>query len=82
MPPAGTAAQVPLAPGNAQEKQLAVHAVAQQTPCSQWPVAHSSSLPHNNPLLFFPQDPLAQMLGVWQSPFDPQLEAQRLPLHL
>jgi len=40
-PPAGTAVQVPSVPASAHDTQLAVQAVAQQTPCEQMPLAHS-----------------------------------------
>jgi hypothetical protein len=40
-PPAGTLVQVPSVPASAHETQLAVQAVAQQTPWAQMPLAHS-----------------------------------------
>jgi hypothetical protein len=57
VPPAGTAAQVPGLPGSAHDWQLPVQAVPQQTPCSQWPLVHSSSLAQSWPVGRFPHDP-------------------------
>jgi hypothetical protein len=47
--PAGTLVQVPRLPGTAQDRQLPVHMVAQQTPCWQNPALQSASLPQVPP---------------------------------
>jgi hypothetical protein len=47
--PLGTDAQVPTAPGTSQALQVSRHAVAQQTPSTQNPLAQSPSQPHAVP---------------------------------
>ena len=65
-------------PVSRQEKQLAVHALSQQTPSAQNPDAHcaGSAAEHACPFSFLPHDPFTQVLGAthWLSLV--QLEAQ------
>jgi hypothetical protein len=73
--------QVPVVPGRAQEKQLALQAVPQQTPWAQKVEAQSDARAHTAPIGRLPQDPSAQtlvpehwLLLVHELP-------QRAPLH-
>ena len=59
--------QVPGVPGFAHDWQVPVHAVPQQTPCSQNPELHSAALPQAALIGFRPQLPPLQVLGEAQS---------------
>jgi hypothetical protein len=59
--------QAPALPGSAHDRQVPVHALAQQIPCSQKPDWHSTALPQVPPGGFLPQLPLMQLLGATQS---------------
>jgi hypothetical protein len=63
-----------------QEKQLAVQALAQQTPWPQKPEAHSAGSAHRAPSGFFPQDPFWQTAGGTQSASLAQTAPQAAPL--
>jgi hypothetical protein len=65
--PAGTFAQVPRLALSAQDWQVAVQAVAQQTPCAQKPELHSPAVAHVMPSGFFEQVPPLQTFGDTQS---------------
>jgi hypothetical protein len=71
---------VPLLPSSAQEKQLAVHALPQHTPCAQKPEAHSLARAHTAPFGRLPQEPCWQMFGGAHMSLVEQLVPQRLPL--
>lgn len=58
--PTGIAVQVPLEVGSAQDMQVPVHAVLQQTPWAQWPVPQSESVVQVAPAVFFAQLPPTQ----------------------
>jgi hypothetical protein len=60
--------QVPALPGNAHDRQVPVHVVPQQTPCSHIPELHSAAFPQVAPIGFLPQLPLMQLFGATQSP--------------
>jgi hypothetical protein len=79
-PPLGTAVHVPLLPSSAHEKQLAVHALPQHTPCAQNPDEHSSARAHTDPFGRLPQEPCWQMLGGAHMSLVEQLVPHRLPL--
>jgi hypothetical protein len=78
--PVGTAVHRPMLPVIAQEKQESAQAVAQQTPCAQWPNWHSLSAEQNAPLGLRPHDPCVQTLPVEQAVPLPQAVKQRDPL--
>src|SRR5262245_7521169 len=65
--PSGTSVHVPTLLGTAQERHVPVHALPQQTPCSQKLELHSGPPPHGAPIGFLPQLPLMQLLGAMQS---------------
>jgi hypothetical protein len=81
-PPEGTGVQDPILALRLQEKQLAVHADAQQTPCAQNIDAHSAFIAQRAPSGFGPQVPIRQTLVLAHSLSSPHELAQRLPLHL
>src|SRR6185503_16892995 len=54
VPPSGTGEHVPPLPATAHERQLAVQAVLQHTPCAQNPLRHSTSPAHTAPGGFSP----------------------------
>jgi hypothetical protein len=64
-----------------QAKQLAVQALAQQTPWAQKLEAHSTAAEHRAPSGFFPQDPFWHTAGATQSASPAQLAPQEAPLH-
>jgi hypothetical protein len=70
--PVGTAVQSPMEPVIAHEKQDAVQAVAQQTPCAHWLDWHSVPAEQNAPLGLSPQDPCTQTFPVEQLASTPQ----------
>ena len=76
MPPAGTGVQVPSLPASAHETQLALHAVAQQTPCAHWPLKHSTPVPQLAPFGLRPHEPPVQAAGGAQSASALQVELQ------
>ena len=59
---------MPALPGNAQDRQVPVQVVPQQTPCSHMPELHSAALPQVAPIGFLPQLPFMQLFGAMQSP--------------
>ncbi len=77
--PAGTSTHVPAVPVIPHDRQAPVHAVRQQVPCSQKPLAHSAVVVHIAPFGFLPQLPPVQTLGATQSVSAVQLTRQ-LPL--
>jgi hypothetical protein len=79
--PAGTVEQVPPVPVSAQDMQLPVHAVRQQTPCAQIPLLHSIPAMQGAPSGFRPQLCAVQTLPVVQSMDVVQVEGQLVPLH-
>jgi hypothetical protein len=74
--PEATGAHVPSAEASAQDMQLPMQAVRQQTPCEQKPVAHSVPSPQVAPGDLRPHDPPAHTDGAWQS-----ASALHVPLH-
>ena len=60
--------QVPSVPDRAHDRQVPVHAPAQQIPCSQKPELHSLAAAQVAMIGFLPQLPLMQVLGALQSP--------------
>lgn len=56
-----------VAPGNAHDVHVPRHALAQQTPCSQKPVAHSLAAPQATPLPLSTQAVPLQVAGETQS---------------
>ena len=77
--PAATAAQVPIVPVSAHDRQIPTHAVAQQTPCSQKPELHSAAAPQPAPTGFLPQLPAMQVFGLVQSAVVVQVVRQAPP---
>jgi hypothetical protein len=75
-PPAGTGVQVPSVPASPHETQLALQAVAQQTPCAHWPLRHSTPVPQLAPFGLRPHEPPVHTAGGAQSAFAPQIELQ------
>jgi hypothetical protein len=67
-PCAGMGVQVPAeaGAGRAQERQAPLHALAQQTPCSQKPEAHWAALVQPAARSFLRQTPPMQVLGAVQ----------------
>jgi hypothetical protein len=65
--PDGTFAQVPTLPVSAQDLQVPVQLVAQQTPCEQLPELHSTVVVQVAPFGFLPQLLFIQMFGDTQS---------------
>jgi hypothetical protein len=74
--PAGTDEQVPSVPVSAHDRQVPVHAVPQQIPCSQNPELHSPAAAQVAPIGFLPQLPVMQVLGALQSPLTVQVVRQ------
>lgn len=70
--PVGTGVQRPMLPLIAQETQGPVQALAQQTPCAQWPDWHSVGVEQNAPFGFAPHDPCTQLLPLAQAASLPQ----------
>jgi hypothetical protein len=66
-PPAVTGLQVPALPATAQDMQVPVQVVAQQTPCWQRLVAHSDPDEHEVPFGFNEQLPALHTVGETQS---------------
>jgi hypothetical protein len=81
--PAGTLVQVPASPLTAHDLQVPVHAVAQQTPCSQKPEPQSAAAAQVPPSGFFPQlmavqtFPVVHSADVAQVPRHPPVPPQR-----
>lgn len=78
-PPAAIGEQVPAVPVSAQDRQLAVQVVAQQTPCAQMPLAQSVPAMHAAPSGFLPQLPPVQTFPAEQSAFVLQVALQLPP---
>jgi len=57
-----------------------VHALPQQTPCSQNVELHSAGAAQVAPIGFLPQLPVMQVLGALQSPLPPQVVRQVPPV--
>jgi hypothetical protein len=80
--PEATSPQMPMAPVSAHERQAAVQAEAQQTPCAQKPEPHSDLSEQNEPLVFLPHELCAsQTLGETQERLLEHCVKQRAPLH-
>jgi len=80
--PAATSLQRPMAPVSAHERQAAVQAEAQQTPCAQKLEPHSDLSEQNDPLVFLPHELCAsQTLGATQALLLAHWVKQRAPLH-
>jgi len=79
--PAGTVEQVPPVPVSAQDMQLPVHAVRQQTPCAQNPPLHSLPAAQAAPSGLRPQLDAVQTLPDVQSADVVQLAWHIPPLH-
>ena len=67
-------------PVSAHDRQVPVHAVPQQIPCSQNPELHSPAAAQVAPIGFLPQLPVRQVLGALQSPSPPQVMRQVPPV--
>ena len=74
--PAATSVHVPAVPASPHDRQAPVHAVRQQVPCSQKPLAHSAAVVHDAPLVRLPQLPALQTLGATQSASRAQVTRQ------
>lgn len=81
-PPAGTAVQVPAVPVRLHEKQPAVQAEEQQTPCAQKFDTHSPACEQSAPIGFNPHEPPLQMFGETHWSEAPHELAHRVPSHL
>jgi hypothetical protein len=72
--PVGTFVHAPIEPASAHERHALVHAVAQQTPCAQFPDAHSPPSEQKAPLGFLPHElsthtlPAEQLASVAHAP--------------
>ncbi len=77
-PLAGTGAQVPAAPVSAQDIQVPLHAVPQQTPWAQMVLLHSVPLEQTAPFGLSPHDPEIQEAGIAQSLSVAQVALQAL----
>jgi hypothetical protein len=75
-PPEGTAVQVPTPPARAQDMQVPVQAVAQQTPCAQTALWHSVPCWQTAPLGLRPHEPAPQNWPGAQSPSLVQADPQ------
>jgi hypothetical protein len=64
--PVATAVQRPIEPAIAQDRQVPVQVVVQQTPCSQFPDWHSGSAEQKAPIGLRPQELLVQTLPAAQ----------------
>ena len=81
-PSAGTGAQVPAVAASAQDRQVPVQAVRQQTPCAQMPVAHSVPSLQAPPGDLRPHEPLLHTEGDTQSASDAHVALQTEAPHL
>ena len=75
-PSAGTGAQVPAVAASAQDRQVPVQAVRQQTPCAQMPLVHSAPSAQVAPSDLRPHEPAVHTAGASQS-----ASAEQLALH-
>jgi hypothetical protein len=67
--PLATLVHVPIAPSSVQDLHFSVHALPQQTPCTQNPDEHSLlSFAQGRPFGLRPQVPLMHTAGAAQSP--------------
>jgi hypothetical protein len=73
---------VPSVPASAHDRQVAVHAVAQHTPCAQTPLAQSLAALHVAPFGRLTHTPFEQTLGGKQSPSTAHATRQALPLQV
>ena len=78
--PAGTSVQVPAAPVSAQDWQVPVHSLLQQTPCAQIALLQSSPTAQAAPSGFLPQLSPSQKVPAMQSELSPQVDRQSLPV--
>jgi hypothetical protein len=76
LPPIGTGEQVPIPPARAQDIQLPVQAVAQQTPCEQTALWQSVPCWQTAPLDLSPHEPALQYWPCAQSPSLVQADSQ------
>jgi hypothetical protein len=79
--PAPTFAHVPSVPASAHDRQVAVHAVAQHTPCAQMPLAQSVAAAQLWPFGRLTHTPPEHTLGARQSPSTVHVTRHALPLH-
>jgi hypothetical protein len=82
MPSAGTGLQVPGVPASAQDMQLPVQAVVQQTPWVQNPLWQSPAAAQLAPGGRRPHEPLLQTFGVAQSASAAHVDLQARAPHL
>ena len=76
IPPMGTGEQVPSSPGSAQDLQLPLQSLVQQTPCEQMPLPHSPRVPQTAPGGLRPQEPALHEAGGAQSASAVQVDLQ------
>ena len=74
--PPGIEVQVPTVPDRAQELQVPVQALLQQTPCAQKPELHMAAAVHGEPMASLPQLVPVQLAGEVQSLLVAQLVLQ------
>jgi hypothetical protein len=79
--PAGTGLQVPLVAASAQDMQLPVQGVPQQTPCAHCPDWHSVPAWQTAPFGFNPHEPPMQVAGAAQSASLAQVDLQAFRPH-
>lgn len=76
--PLGTFEQVPTFPVSVHVMHVPVHAVLQQTPCTQFPDVHWALLAQVAPFVFVVHAPLLQVFGATQSVSTVQVVLQTL----
>jgi hypothetical protein len=81
-PPRSTGVHVPGAVATAHDWQVPEHAVRQQTPCAQTPVAHALPSLHGAPGDLSPQEPLLHTEGETQSASDAHVALHTESPHL
>jgi hypothetical protein len=74
-------AQTPIDVGSAHDLHIPAQALAQHTPCAQFPDAHSFLSEQKAPFSFRPQELLAQTLPATQFASVVHAMKQRVPLH-
>ena len=72
--PADIGRQAPSDPCSAHDEQMPLHALPQQTPCSQKPDMQSLAAMHDAPVGFLPQLPFTHRFGARHSAWVEQLE--------
>ena len=81
-PPAGTGEQTPTLPFTAQDRQVPVQVVPQQTPCAHTPLWQSVPVWQTAPLALRPQEPPLQYWPAAQSASLAQVDRQALRPHV